>query len=77
MFRKLSSVLMIVAGFFVGLLLASLNHILPPASIQEGPTKWALVFVDWVAPPLAGVLMAAALLYAQRSRRLHAAERAA
>jgi signal transduction histidine kinase len=75
--RKLSPVLMIVAGFFVGLLLASLNHILPPASIQEGPTKWALVFVDWVAPPLAGVLMAAALLYAQRSRRLHAAERAA
>ena len=69
--------LVIVAGFFVGLLLASLDHILPPTSYATGPTMWVIVFVDWVAPPLAGVLFAGALLYAQRARRLHAAERAA
>ncbi|MCA1829606.1 MAG: sensor histidine kinase [Myxococcales bacterium] len=38
---------------------------------------WVIVFVDWVAPPLAGVLFAGALLYAERARRLHEAERAA
>jgi signal transduction histidine kinase len=65
-----------VLGFFVGLLLASLDHILPPGSIQTGPTLWVVVFVDWVAPPLAGVLLGGALLYAQRARQLHAAERA-
>ena len=77
MFRRLKSVLVIVLGFFVGLLLASLGHLLPAASRETGPTHWVLVFVDWVAPPLAGVLFAAALLYAQRARRLHEAERAA
>jgi hypothetical protein len=76
-FRRVGSLLTIVIGFFVGLLLASLDHILPAASIQEGPTKWVVVFVDWVAPPLAGVLMAGALLYAQRFRLLHLAEKAA
>jgi signal transduction histidine kinase len=67
----------IVVGFFVGLLLASLDHILPAASYQSGPTKWVVVFVDWVAPPMAGILFAGALVYAQRMRRLHSAERAA
>jgi signal transduction histidine kinase len=71
------SVVIIVAGFFVGLLLASLDHILPPTKVATGPTMWVIVFVDWVAPPLAGVLFAGALLYAQRARRLHEAERAA
>lgn len=74
MFRRLKSVLTIVLGFFVGLLLASLDHILPAAT---GPTMWVSVIVDWVAPPLAGVLFAGALVYAQRARRLHEAERAA
>ena len=46
--------LVIVAGFFVGLLLASLDHILPPTTVATGPTMWVVVFVDWVAPPLAG-----------------------
>ena len=69
--------LVIVLGFFVGLLLASLDHILPQASMQTGPTMWVVVFVDWVAPPLAGVLFASALLYAQRARGLHQAEKAA
>jgi len=76
-FQRLGSTLTIVVGFFLGLVLASLDHILPAASVQEGPTRWLVVFVDWVAPPLAGVLMAAALLYAQRARMLHAAEKAA
>jgi signal transduction histidine kinase len=69
--------LIIVLGFLVGLVLASLDHILPAGSYQSGPTKWLVVFVDWVAPPLAGILVAGALIYAQRARRLHAAERAA
>src|SRR2546421_11936615 len=58
------------------MLLASLDHILPPSRVH-GPLLWVVVFVDWVAPPLAGILVAGALLYAQRTRRLHAAERAA
>jgi hypothetical protein len=36
-FRRVKSVLVIVLGFFVGLLLASLDHILPQASINTGP----------------------------------------
>jgi signal transduction histidine kinase len=76
-FQRLRSTVTIVVGFFLGLVLASLDHILPASSVQEGPTRWLVVFVDWVAPPLAGVLMAAALLYAQRARTLHAAEKAA
>src|SRR5207245_6710393 len=55
----------------------SLDHILPAARLQQGPGRWVVVFVDWVAPPLAGVLLAGALLFAQRARKLHAAERAA
>jgi signal transduction histidine kinase len=76
-FSRLGSIVLIVVGFLGGLLLASLDHVLPEASIQSGLTRWVVVLVDWVAPPLAGVLVAGALLYAQRSRRLHAAERAA
>ena len=77
MFLGLRAWLIIVTGFFVGLLLASLDHILPPATVQAGPTSWVVVFVDWVAPPMAGILIAGALLYAQRARNLQAAERAA
>src|SRR4051812_14357253 len=76
-FQRIGSTLTIVVGFFLGLVLASLDHILPAASIQEGPARWLVDFVDWVAPPLAGVLIAGALLYAQRARMLHAAEKAA
>jgi signal transduction histidine kinase len=75
--RSRSSIPLVVIGFFVGLFLASLDHVLPEARLQEGPGRWVVVFVDWVAPPLAGVLLAGALLYAQRARKLHAAERAA
>jgi signal transduction histidine kinase len=75
--RSRSSIPLIVTGFIVGLLLASLDHILPAARIQAGPGRWVVILVDWVAPPLAGVLLAGALLYAQRARRLHDAEHAA
>jgi signal transduction histidine kinase len=75
--RQRGSTVLIVVGFFVGLILASLNHVLPQSHFEEGPGYWVIVLVDWVAPPLAGVLLAGALLYAQRARRLHAAERAA
>lgn len=77
MLGKLKSPLTIVLGFFVGLVLASLDHILPPTSYANGPTMWVIVFVDWVAPPMAGILIAGALIYAQRARSLHEAERAA
>jgi signal transduction histidine kinase len=73
----LGSIVLIVLGILAGLLLASLDHILPETSIHFGATRWLVVYVDWVAPPLAGVMVAGALLYAQRSRRLQAAERAA
>ncbi len=75
--RNWTTVPLIVTGFVVGLVLASLNHILPEARVQEGAGRWVIIFVDWVAPPLAGVLLASALLYAARARRLHDAERAA
>jgi len=75
--RNGSSIALIVTGFIVGLVLASLDHVLPAARVQEGPGKWVVILVDWVAPPLAGVLLAGALLYAQRARRLHDAEHAA
>ena len=76
MFRTVSSTALIVLGFVTGLALASMNHILPPSS-SSGPYPWVIAFVDWIAPPLAGTLLAGALLYAQRARALHAAERAA
>jgi two-component system sensor histidine kinase HydH len=75
--RRFLPLLTIALGFVIGLLLASMNHILPQARVEHGPTAWVIVFVDWIAPPLAGTLFAGALLYAQRARRLQAAERAA
>jgi len=76
-FPRLRSWLIIVVGFFAGLVLASLDHIVPPTSARAGPLHWLVIFVDWVAPPMAGILVAGALLYALRARKLHAAERAA
>jgi signal transduction histidine kinase len=73
----LGSIVLIALGFLAGLLLVSFDHLLPETSIHLGATRWLVVYVDWVAPPLAGVMVAGALLYAQRSRRLQAAERAA
>src|SRR5882762_412920 len=75
--RQRGSTVLIVVGFFVGLILASLNHVLPQSHFEEGPVKTIAVVVDWVAPPLAGGLVAAAFFVAQRYKRLHEAERAA
>ena len=78
MLRRFLPQVTIVAGFLIGLLLASLNHFLPQTRVENGAPGWIVVFfVDWIAPPLAGTLFAGALLYAQSARRLHAAERAA
>lgn len=77
MFNRLRSYVVVIAGFLVGLLLASLDHIVPAEHLATGPTRWLVVFIDWLAPPLAGVLFAGALLYGQRARRLHEAEKAA
>jgi len=76
-FRGWRSWVIIVLGFLVGLLLASLDHILPPAAVQFGPTYWVVVLVDWVAPPMAGILVAGSLIYAERARALRDAEAAA
>src|SRR6202171_1632416 len=74
---RLGSIVLIALGFLAGLVLVSFDHLLPETSIHSGATRWVVVYVDWVAPPLAGVMVAGALLYAQRSRRLPAAQRAA
>ena len=66
----------IVVGFLLGLMLATLDKMFPPRS-SGGPIAVIAVIVDWTAPPLAGALVAAALLVAQRYKRLHDAERAA
>ncbi len=76
MLRRYRSTLTIVVGFLLGLLLATLDKMFPPRGAQ-GPIAVIAVIVDWTAPPLAGTLVAAALLVAQRYKRLHDAERAA
>jgi signal transduction histidine kinase len=69
--------LIVVAGFLIGLGLAAINHVLPPARVETGWIAVVVTVVDWIAPPLAGMLLAGALLVAQRYKRLHDAERAA
>ena len=76
MLRRYRPTLTIVVGFLLGLLLATLDKMFPPRHSQ-GPIAVIAVIVDWTAPPLAGALVAAALLVAQRYKRLHDAERAA
>ena len=78
MLRRYSyrSTLTIVVGFLLGLGLATLDKVFPPRG-ATGPIAVIAVIVDWSAPPLAGALVAAALLVAQRYKRLHEAERAA
>src|SRR5229473_2300776 len=74
--RRYRPTITIVVGFLLGLLLATLDKMFPPGHAQ-GPIAVIAVIVDWTAPPLAGTLVAAALLVAQRYKRLHDAERAA
>ncbi len=63
-------------GFTVGLFLASLDKILPYQAAR-GPLRVVVELIDWLAPPVAGVLLGGALLYAVRHRQLLQAERAA
>jgi len=74
--RRYGPTLTIVVGFLLGLVLATVDKVFPPRG-ATGPIKVIAVIVDWTAPPLAGALVAAALLVAQRYKRLHDAERAA
>jgi signal transduction histidine kinase len=75
--RRFRPTLIVVAGFFIGLALQSFDKVLPRYAVQGGPAATLAKIVDWTAPPLAGALLAAALLAAQRYKRLHDAERAA
>ena len=75
--RRFRPTLIVVVGFFIGLALQSLDKLLPRYAAQGGAVSTVAVVVDWTAPPLAGALLAAALLAAQRYKRLHDAERAA
>jgi signal transduction histidine kinase len=74
--KRYSPTITIVVGFLLGLMLATLDKMFPPRA-SGGPIAVIAVIVDWTAPPLAGALVAAALLVAQRYKRLHDAERAA
>jgi signal transduction histidine kinase len=74
--KRYRPTIVIVVGFLLGLLLATLDKMFPPRT-AGGPIALIAVIVDWTAPPLAGSLVAAALLVAQRYKRLHDAERAA
>jgi signal transduction histidine kinase len=74
--RRFRATLIVIAGFCVGLALASFDKVLPRYA-TEGAAAVLVKVVDWGAPPLAGALLAAALLAAQRYKQLHNAERAA
>jgi signal transduction histidine kinase len=76
-FPRFRPTLVVVAGFFIGLALQSFDKVLPHYAVQGGAAATVAKVVDWTAPPLAGALLAAALLAAQRYKRLHEAERAA
>src|SRR5438270_1071143 len=76
-YRRCLPTLTIIAGFFIGLFLALIDHIVSPVAASTGPVRTIAIIVDWTAPPLAGGLVAAAFFVAQRYKRLHDAERAA
>ena len=75
--RRFRPTLIVVVGFFIGLALQSFDKVLPRYALKHGGAATIAKVVDWTAPPLAGALLAAALLAAQRYKRLHDAERAA
>ena len=75
--RRFRPTLVVVAGFCIGLALQSFDKVLPRYAMHGGGAATVAKIVDWTAPPLAGALLAAALLAAQRYKRLHDAERAA
>ncbi|MBS2025428.1 MAG: HAMP domain-containing histidine kinase [Deltaproteobacteria bacterium] len=75
--KRLKDVLLLLSGCLAGLVLAALDHVLPAHNFTQGPLRTLVIAVDWLAPPLAGLLTSAAVLYALRHRRLLASERAA
>ena len=77
MTKRLKGILVILTGFAVGLLLASLDHVLPKQRLAAPSGLLLTWVVDWLAPPLAGTLLSGALLYGLRHKRLLEAERAA
>lgn len=60
--KRIRPTLFISAGFFVGLFLARIDHILPVAHSTGHIVQIVARIVDWTAPPLAGALLAAAVL---------------
>ncbi len=74
--KRLRPLPTLALGFAVGLLLASLDKLLP-AQMAHGPLRALVVAIDWLAPPLAGLFLGGTLLYAVRHQSLLAAERAA
>jgi signal transduction histidine kinase len=68
--------LLLLTGLLCGFLLAALDRILP-VELASGSMASLLLTIDWVAPPVAGILSSAAILYALRHKRLLASERAA
>jgi signal transduction histidine kinase len=75
--RRVPAPVAIGAGFLIGLFLASLDKLLAPVQSQGPYVNAFIEAVDWIAPPLAGALLAGAVLYGMRHKRLLEAERAA
>lgn len=68
--------LILVTGLLGGLVLAALDRILP-FEMASGSMASFIQVVDWLSPPIAGLLTSGAILYALRHKRLLASERAA
>jgi signal transduction histidine kinase len=73
---RLKGVVLILLAFGAGLFLAGLQHLVP-RWVASPPGHVITAAVDWLAPPLAGALLATALLYGMRHKRLLDSERAA
>ncbi len=77
MIRRVPPPVLIGAGFLIGLFLASLDKLLTPVQTANPYINGLIETVDWIAPPLAGALLAFAILYGMRRQRMLEAERAA
>jgi signal transduction histidine kinase len=75
--QRIRPTLTIAAGFLIGLVLGGFDHLMSKTLTAHGPLAVIVDIVDWTAPPIAGMLIAGALLVAQRYKRLHDDERAA
>ena len=75
--RRVPFPVAIGAGFLIGLFFAGLDKLLTPAQAHDPMLSAIIATVDWIAPPIAGALLASAILYGTRHKRLLEAERAA